>query len=117
MARKVKATGRCRICGKDGDLSFEHVPPQKAFNDQRLIAYSVEGWVTKKAAKGRQFQGGAGAYTLCRQCNSDTGAWYANEFVTWSLIGADVLQILDRQKEQFGNLYERTTPTSDRKHH
>lgn len=106
MARKVKATGKCRICGKDGDLSFEHVPPQKAFNDKRLIAYSLEGWITKKEVKGRPFQRGAGAYTLCRQCNSDTGAWYANEFVTWSLIGADVLQILDRQQEQFSNLSE-----------
>jgi hypothetical protein len=106
MARKVKATGKCRICGKDSDLSFEHVPPQKAFNNQRLIAYSVEGWVTKKEVKGRPFQRGAGAYTLCKQCNNDTGAWYANEFVKWSLVGADVLQLLEQQKEQFGNLSE-----------
>ncbi len=106
MARKVKATGRCRICGQDGDLSFEHVPPQKAFNDQRLIAYSVEGHITKKEVKGRQLQRGAGAYTLCEQCNNSTGAWYANEFVKWSQIGADVLQVLQQQKEQFSNLSE-----------
>jgi len=106
MARKVKATGKCRICGQDGDLSFEHVPPHKAFNDQRLIAYSVEDHITKKQVKGRQLQRGAGAYTLCEQCNNSTGAWYANEFVKWSLIGADVLQILQQQKGQFSNLSE-----------
>lgn len=106
MGRKVKATGKCRICGTEGDLSFEHVPPRKAFNDQRLVAYSVESRIIKKAIKGRQFQGGAGAYTLCVQCNNNTGGWYANEFVKWSLIGADVFQILEQQREPFDNLSE-----------
>ena len=34
--------GMCKICGKFGPLSFEHVPPRAAFNDRRVIVLNFE---------------------------------------------------------------------------
>ncbi|MEA2512222.1 MAG: hypothetical protein QOJ59_1709 [Thermomicrobiales bacterium] len=34
---------------------------------------------------------GAGAFTLCEDCNKKTGAWYVNHFAKWCYQGADVL--------------------------
>jgi hypothetical protein len=33
MGKRTK-NGRCHICGNVGELSFEHVPPEKAFNNK-----------------------------------------------------------------------------------
>lgn len=41
--------------------------------------------------RGKIYQRGAGAYTLCQKCNNDTGAWYARAFVAWCYQGMDVL--------------------------
>lgn len=30
----------CRICGKEGPLSFEHIPPQSVGNDHTVKLYS-----------------------------------------------------------------------------
>ena len=103
MARRI---GKCRLCGKEGALSFEHVPPKKAFNNEHVIAYSTESWLTKKTVRRQHFQGGAGAYTLCEQCNRTTGLWYATEFIRWSKIGADILAERDRQKDHSHNISE-----------
>lgn len=84
MARKRKKTGICCICGRNGPLSFEHVPPQKAFNTQTVIAYQWEDHSVQKSSKAKPIQGGIGAHTLCAQCNSDTGSWYGGEYVKWS---------------------------------
>jgi len=101
MSRKKVIIGKCRICGKDGKLSFEHVPPQKAFNEETVIEYTLESWVKKQVVKGKKRQGGLGEYTLCEQCNSDTGSWYGNEYVKWAAIGFDVLNILDNYPVNF----------------
>ena len=29
-----KVYGKCRICGKEGKLTFEHIPPRATFNKQ-----------------------------------------------------------------------------------
>jgi hypothetical protein len=87
MARRKKVNGVCRICGQYGALSFEHVPPQEAFNKSTVIEYTVESWVTKRRVKDKQQQGGIGQYTLCETCNSNTGAWYGGEYVKWARIG------------------------------
>jgi hypothetical protein len=41
MGRKKAKTGRCWLCGIEGKLSFEHVPPKKVFNCQRIFDDSV----------------------------------------------------------------------------
>lgn len=85
MARKKIQIGNCQICGQHGKLSFEHVPNKAAFNSSTFIQYSFEDkLINKEEAKGRKVQGGAGRYTLCEQCNNDTGAWYGGEYTRWA---------------------------------
>ena len=82
--------GKCRICGKIGALTYEHVPPKKAFNSNRAFIHMGEEilkqdtsgfpWELPKS-KGKELQRGIGGYTLCEKCNNDTGANYGNAFV------------------------------------
>src|SRR5258705_10110809 len=34
-------TGVCHLCGETAELSFEHVPPEAAFNDQRILESDI----------------------------------------------------------------------------
>lgn len=99
--RRKKVMGKCRICGKYGKLSFEHVPPQRAFNKATIVEYTLESWIAKRKVKGKYRQGGVGQHTLCEKCNSDTGSWYGDEYVKWTRIGFDILQHLDQHSEHF----------------
>ncbi len=93
MAKK-KVEGTCHICGTFGPLSFEHVPPRAAFNDQPVVVLKSDDafdLVPGEVAKGPIEQRGAGAYTLCAKCNNDTGGWYGRHFVKWCYQGMDVL--------------------------
>lgn len=87
-----KIIGKCALCGRDCELTFEHIPPRKAFN-----------WIPEKTISGEQLicsltdsnrmpwdfsglkyqndQKGMGAYTLCQTCNNNTGTWYGDEYV------------------------------------
>lgn len=74
----------CRVCRREqASLTFEHVPPQAAFNDERKRVYRIEDWLerdeTGALSGGRIEQRGAGNLTLCASCNSKTGSWYGNE--------------------------------------
>lgn len=106
MARRKKKPGICRICGKKGDLSFEHVPPQSAFNKTTVIEYTLESWTTKQKVKGKQQQGGIGEHTLCEQCNNDTGSWYADEYVKWAKTAFDILSLIERHPDHFSGKTE-----------
>jgi hypothetical protein len=86
----VKNTnGVCRLCGKTGKLSYEHTPPAKAFNNQRVLEMNVKGLLFGKTPlstllkdpKGETNQRGAGGFTLCEQCNTTTGSWYGAQYV------------------------------------
>ena len=93
MSRK-KVEGTCHICGTHGRLSFEHVPPKSAFNNQRVVRIGLDQAINTgpyDRPKGRIEQRGAGAYTLCESCNNNTGSWYAPAFAGWCLQGAKVL--------------------------
>jgi hypothetical protein len=37
---KQKRHGTCHLCGCNGQLSFEHVPPEAAFNDHKVLLES-----------------------------------------------------------------------------
>lgn len=95
MSRRPE--GHCAICGQHGPLSFEHVPPRKAFNDKRTwyadFVEKVHASAADGRARGRQLQRGQGGYSLCERCNNDTGAWYAPAFVDWCV---DSMAILER---------------------
>ncbi len=38
----MKNYGKCHLCGKQSKLTFEHIPPQKAYNDKRVRAIAGE---------------------------------------------------------------------------
>ncbi len=89
-----KVNGTCHICGRKGELSFEHVPPRAAFNDRRVISATFEQTINlgpDEEVKGTIKQRGAGGYTLCPKCNNDTGTWYAKDFVGWCYQGMEIL--------------------------
>lgn len=88
--------GKCHICGAEGNLTFEHVPPRAAFNDRRAIAYGIfdvlnTGPDQPVRAQGKILQRGVGGYTLCAKCNNNTGAWYSKAFAEWCYQGAEFL--------------------------
>jgi 5-methylcytosine-specific restriction endonuclease McrA len=74
--------GNCCICGIHSKLSFEHVPPRAAYNDQRVFEANIRGLAAgnwggqERPAQGKWLQRGAGKETLCEQCNNCTGSWY-----------------------------------------
>lgn len=82
-----KEYGKCRICGEEGRLTFEHIPPSATYNKQSvrivklmdLIKAENEDdaypWVLDQASYTIS-QRGIGEYCLCKKCNNDTGAWY-----------------------------------------
>lgn len=80
--------GKCHLCGKYSKLSYEHVPPSAAYNDMRILELDTIKIIKSKrslaeieACSGKINQRGSGAYTLCQQCNSQTGSWYGQEYV------------------------------------
>jgi hypothetical protein len=84
---KKKHFGICHLCGTEGKLSFEHVPPESAFNDQPILRSTFEQVLASEHPD--EFDGGyqrrgAGGYTLCEKCNSDTGSWYVPAFTNWA---------------------------------
>jgi hypothetical protein len=97
MPRKLKQFGPCCICGVEGKLSFEHVPPRSAFNDHPILMANVKEMIGKwdgeiGSIKRKVHQLGAGGYTLCERCNNNTGAWYSKAFADWAYQGFRVLQ-------------------------
>jgi hypothetical protein len=101
MPRRKMIPGKCRICSKDGMLSFEHVPPEAAFNKSTVIEYTLQSWIIKRKIKGKYRQGGIGEYTLCEKCNRNTGQWYGDEYVKWAKTAFDVLQLIKSHSNQF----------------
>jgi hypothetical protein len=83
MASKHK--GLCRLCGDYKELSFEHIPPRKAFNEHQRVFRTAQdhlsGWPYSKYRKG------LGQYSLCVECNNLTGSWYGEAFVAWTRQG------------------------------
>jgi hypothetical protein len=95
MSRKNRPIGTCHICGVNCKLSYEHIPPQSAFNDRKVIKLSGKELIgldpDDYCPKGQIQQGGAGDYTLCSGCNNKTGDWYGRDFVDWCYQGKEYL--------------------------
>jgi hypothetical protein len=93
-----KEKGDCHICGKHDYLSFEHVPPESAFNNKRIwVAHGsqlFEGHQPHSLQK-RVQQRGAGGYTLCISCNNLTGGWYVRAYADWA---CQAMEILEKSK-------------------
>jgi hypothetical protein len=78
--------GYCHLCGRYGKLSFEHVPPEAAFNGRPVRVRTGMQVVTVDPddERGKTNQRGAGAHTLCEPCNTTTGSWYGSAYVDWA---------------------------------
>ena len=87
------AEGICKLCGKHKKLTFEHIPPESAFNDVAVKVYPFEEAVKlHTGSDGRlpwDFTGlrwdhiqqrGGGDFFLCSDCNNNTGSWYVSEY-------------------------------------
>lgn len=85
---KLSEYGTCCICGKQNRLSFEHTPPQKAFNSFRAQHFQALPLLTKGKyfKKGKLKQKGVGNYSLCSRCNNKTGELYGAEYKKWATI-------------------------------
>ncbi|HRN71143.1 MAG TPA: hypothetical protein PLS49_08245 [Candidatus Woesebacteria bacterium] len=86
--------GICHICGKQGILTYEHVPPKAAFNKKKVTVTQggelpkiiQNSLLPKEVFKSKDIkkihkQRGMGGYTLCEKCNTFTGHFYADAFV------------------------------------
>lgn len=95
MGKREPRMGTCHLCGTYGPLTFEHIPPQSAFNDRPVVVLPFGDALELgpgEVARGPIQQKGMGAYTLCGQCNNDTGSWYARAFVEWCYRGMAILE-------------------------
>ena len=93
----AKHFGKCALCGKECELTFEHIPPRAAFNSsparpvsgEQLIDDLKENgdhrmpWDTE-GLKYQNQQQGMGRYSLCSTCNNNTGSWYAADYITFA---------------------------------
>lgn len=66
---KTKPYGRCRICGNEGQLSKEHIPPQGAENRGKVI---IIRWVERLGRFQEVARQGSGShvFTSCKTCNT-----------------------------------------------
>ena len=82
-----KYFGRCRLCGQEKELTFEHVPPRAAFNNTPLRRYNgVEVLDNPEDFKNhnlrsQKYNRGSGGYYLCEKCNSFIGTNYTKSYV------------------------------------
>lgn len=96
MSKKNIKIGECCICRQKKELSFEHVPPQAAFNKQTVIhakdCYSASNKRAYLAnPRGPQSQKGMGGHSICEKCNNDTGGWYGGAYVGLAKLVSDKL--------------------------
>jgi hypothetical protein len=100
---KNRPEGHCRVCGTIGPLSWEHVPPEAAYNHQRVMRAAQEQLLKPERWDGRRGvaeQRGSGAFTLCERCNNNTGTWYGAEYAAWARQGFERLARIPREEEQ-----------------
>lgn len=87
-----KLLGYCRLCGEYGDLTFEHIPPKRAFNNQERVFHTLED---RLQGRGRsKFRRGLGKHSLCERCNNRTGDWYGPAYAEWARQGFEWLDYL-----------------------
>lgn len=99
----------CRVCRREeAHLSYEHVPPRSAFNDEPATVYGLQDWLERQQRGGlrggRVQRRGAGGHVLCERCNNLTGSWYAGELARAARAGARIL--LETPLQEFDELTE-----------
>ena len=102
--------GKCRICGYEGEMTFEHLPPKSANNRMEAKVYSGEAILKLLTEEERipwnfthlryqSMQRGTGDYSLCESCNNLTGAYYgeaysdiANDFMKYYINNKELIE-------------------------
>lgn len=108
MAAKIIHKGFCAICGEHKKLSFEHVPPQSAFNDRPIFIQGHEQLTEQGShvyGKYMRSNKGFGAYTLCETCNNNTGDWYARDFSDFAHQGMKIITGLEKPQYAITGTY------------
>ena len=103
-------TGICHICGNNGPLSYEHIPPRSMGNSKPVKSYRVVDIAEKyntinvectDGIRYRQQQRGVGFETICRNCNSYLGRHYVKAYAGCiSELGA----LLEKEKDDKGRI-------------
>lgn len=84
-----KPFGICRLCGEYGKMSYEHIPPKSAFNDQHVVFQTMQDMLVGKSHS--KFRQGIGKYSLCEKCNNSTGGYYGEAYASWARQGMEWL--------------------------
>jgi len=81
-------SGICSICLAHGELTFEHVPPRRVFNDRAAVAHTLYGLEIgakfKKSPLLLRRPAGLGLQTICERCNGLTASLYGDAFAEWT---------------------------------
>jgi hypothetical protein len=76
--------GICRACGNLTTLTYEHLPPRRAFNRSSRALRTIEGFLRGHQGK-RTFRRGLGHHAFCGKCNELTAKWYGDAFADWTI--------------------------------
>lgn len=102
--REKNVVGTCKLCFKETNLTFEHVPPQSCYN-QKTRYYVIDShdyFVNPNDyKKGRIHQGGTGGNYYCKDCNNTLGNRYVNDYKLWVDCGITMIK-----NYEVGNVYE-----------
>jgi hypothetical protein len=101
--------GTCALCGKEGKLSFEHVPPQSAFNNSPVFLKTpvhLFGEGNQLYGKKMRSNRGSGGFTLCEECNNKTGSWYASDFADFVHQGMKIIRGTQSPNRKVEGIYK-----------
>lgn len=80
--------GICALCLEERELTFEHIPPRRAFNNRPAVAHTVYGLTLASTIKRDppllKRPRGLGQHALCTLCNGQTAALYGDAFADWT---------------------------------
>ena len=94
---KGKMVGTCCICGKEKELTFEHLP-SKASGNVRRVKHSrptdifVGNGANLCTPAFTILQQGIGGPSLCKNCNNSTGRWYGTAYSEFALRATGALK-------------------------
>ena len=85
-------SGFCRLCGSEGPLTKEHIPPASTYFPTRARVRVQSGEEYLRGRRGTIHQAGFHERVLCAKCNNNTGAWYGAEYARWCEAGRELLR-------------------------
>jgi hypothetical protein len=75
-------TGPCALCGSNGKLTYEHLPPRSTHNNKPAEVFGLPK-NSMTPVHVTTLQQGSGGYTLCNTCNNFTGTEYVRNYQEW----------------------------------